>query len=110
MKASPQLFALSLFAAASCAAAAEVQTHLPPVTATAAYTGLREEAPVDETGRPAWTSARRFGSTRVYLQRAPWEVSFEQWVRIRDRRDGTAQIRFQEEIEIGLPYRFQLDI
>jgi hypothetical protein len=85
---------------------------LPLVTSTSETSSstLSEEAPVDETGRPDWTSARRFGRTRIYLQKAPGEVGFEQWARIRDFRDGTAQVRFQEEIEIGLPYRFQLDI
>ncbi len=83
-------------------------THLPEVTTTA--TGLAEERPVDETGRPAWTSSRRFSTTRVYIQKAPWEIGFEQWVRFRDFRDGSSKTLFQEEIEIGLPHRMQLDI
>ena len=60
--------------------------------------------------QPEWTTERRFPGTRVYLQQMPWEIGFEQWVRNQDFRDGTAQTRFQEEIEIGLPYRFQLDL
>lgn len=72
--------------------------------------GLAEEAPVGATGRPEWTSARRFANTRVYLQREPWEIGFEQWWRSRGNRDGTWEHKFQEEIEIGLPYRMQFDL
>ena len=82
---------------------------LPEVTITAPA-GLRENQPVDETARPDWTSARRFTTTRVYIQQSPGEIGFEQWLRFRDFRDGTSQARFQEELEFGLPYRMQLDI
>ena len=75
-----------------------------------AQSGPAEEQPADETGRPNWTSHRRFGTTRVYIQKAPWEIGIEQWWRVRDNRDGTVQHKFQEEIEIGLPFRMQLDI
>ncbi len=85
-------------------------SHAVIVTGTAGTSGLAEEQPVDESGRPAWTSHRRFANTRVYIQKAPWEVGVEQWFRFRDKRDGTSQSKFQEEIEIGLPYRMQLDI
>jgi hypothetical protein len=46
----------------------------------------------------------------VYLQQMPWNTGFEQWVRFRSFRDGTAETRFQEEFELGLPHRFQLDL
>jgi hypothetical protein len=83
-------------------------TKLAPVITTASP--LLEDQAVDDTGRPDWTSARRFPSTRVYLQDGPGEMSFEQWMRLRDFNDGTKQTRFQEEVEIGLPYRFQMDL
>jgi hypothetical protein len=85
-------------------------TRLPQVTSTANRSVLNEEQPIGESGRPAWTSARRFSTTRVYIQKEPWEVGFEQWWRMRDKKDGTTENKFQEEIEIGLPYRMQLDI
>jgi hypothetical protein len=66
--------------------------------------------PVGPYGQPEWTTQRRFPATRVYLQQMPWNTGFEQWVRFRDFRDGTAETRFQEEFEIGLPYRFQVDL
>jgi hypothetical protein len=40
----------------------------------------------------------------------PWETGFEQWARVQDFRDGTVESRFQEEFEIGLPHRFQIDL
>jgi hypothetical protein len=73
-------------------------------------TGLAQNEPVGPTGRPEWTSARRFTTTRVYIQKDPWEIGVEQWWRFRENRDNTVQNKFQEEIEIGLPYRMQADI
>jgi len=71
---------------------------------------LQEEEFVGPYQQPEWTTARRFSSTRVYIQKLPWEAGFEQWVRYRHHRDGTSEFRFQEEFEIGLPHRFQLDL
>ena len=70
---------------------------------------LREEAPIGAYGQPAWVKSRRFATTRVHIQRDPWEVSFEQWWRGR-LNGGDWSHRFQEEIEIGLPGRFQIDL
>ncbi|HEV7403405.1 MAG TPA: transporter [Chthoniobacteraceae bacterium] len=85
--------------------------QLPEVTTTASTPTLREQQPADESGRPEWTSSRRFSTTRVYIQNAPGEVSFEQWLRYRDlKHNEGSQARFYEEVEIGLPYRMQLDI
>ena len=90
-------------------------TKLPEVVVTGtapteAAGSLQEEQPVGPYQQPEWTTERRFPSTRVYLQQMPWETGFEQWVRYRDFRDGTKETRFQEEFEIGLPYRFQVDL
>jgi hypothetical protein len=71
---------------------------------------LQEEQYVGPYQQPEWTTARRFPGTRVYLQQMPWETGFEQWVRFRHFRDGTDETRFQEEFEVGLPYRFQVDL
>lgn len=101
-------FALFLATAPAWSAPANSETTLPEINVTGS--GLRENDPVDETGRPGWTSHRRFTTTRVYLQQAPWEVGVEQWWRVRDNRDHTVENLFQEEIEIGLPGRLQLDI
>lgn len=61
-------------------------------------------------GQPGWTKHRRFSTTRVYVQRDPWEVGFEQWWRGRAIDSSNPQHRFIEEIEIGLPFRMQLDL
>ena len=101
-----------LLALASTAFAAKPPSiEVPAMVALPGHTtGLAEDRAADETGRPEWTSHRRFGTTRIYIQKAPWEIGFEQWWRVRDNRDGTVQHKFQEEIEVGLPFRMQLDI
>jgi hypothetical protein len=71
---------------------------------------LKEEQYVGPYNQPEWTTARRFAGTRVYLQQQPWGMGVEQWVRFRNYRDGSSDTRFQEEFEIGLPYRFQVDL
>lgn len=85
-------------------------TRLPETTTTALSSVLSEQTRIGETQRPEWTSARRFSSTRVYIQKEPWEVGIESWWRIKHRRDGTLSHRLLEEVEIGLPWRMQLDI
>jgi hypothetical protein len=85
-------------------------TALPETTVTGAVAPSLETSPVGPYGQPEWTTERRFPGTRVYLQQMPWNVGVEQWVRGRYFRDGTAETRFQEEVEIGLPHRFQLDL
>jgi len=83
-----------------------------PETTTTALNGsvLNEETPIGQTGRPEWTSARRFPGTRVYIQQEPWEAGVESWWRIKNHRDDTISHRLLEEVEIGLPYRMQLDL
>jgi len=71
---------------------------------------LAEEQPADDTGRPEWTGARRFGNTRIYIQQAPWEVGVETWWRLENNPNHTLSHRLLEEVEIGLPGRMQLDL
>jgi len=71
---------------------------------------LREEQFIGDYAQPEWTTERRFPGTRVYLQQTPWDTGFEQWVRFQHFRGGTDQTRMQEEFEIGLPHRFQVDL
>lgn len=109
-------FAISVIAKTLNAQETNVPTKLPEMVVTGnqpaeARPGwLQEEQPVGAYQQPEWTTARRFPSTRVYLQQVPWGTGFEQWVRFRHFRDGTAQTRFQEEFEVGLPHRFQVDL
>ncbi|BCU78000.1 transporter [Luteolibacter sp. LG18] len=70
--------------------------------------GMAEEAP-GAYDQPEWLGSRRFATTRAYIQQDPWEVGVEQWWRSRSDGGEWSHL-FQEELEIGLPYRFQLDV
>ncbi|HYR57124.1 MAG TPA: transporter [Chthoniobacteraceae bacterium] len=109
MKVFAGIFALVIATRAALPAA----ESLPPVIVTGtalAASALAEDAPVGETHRPEWTGARRFPGTRVYIQQEPWEAGLESWWRFKNHRDGTASNRLLEEVEIGLPFRMQLDL
>ena len=96
---------------ASAFATERPSLRLPAMVAIpGAASEVAEAQPADESGRPEWTSHRRFGNTRVYIQTAPGEIGVEQWWRVQDHRHGLISHRLQEEIEIGLPWRMQLDI
>lgn len=113
---------LSLFATGSLLAAVSPDStkpgqtpsgpvaRMPETTSTGFGSVLAEDMPIGETKRPEWTSARRFPGTRVYIQKEPWEVGLESWWRFKNHRDGTMSHRLLEEVEIGLPARFQLDL
>jgi hypothetical protein len=45
----------------------------------------------------------------VYLQYPPYEIGAEQWWRMTVTRAGETKHRFQEEVGMGLPHRFQVD-
>jgi hypothetical protein len=98
-------------AATPCVFAAESTTTLPTVTVTgpAPATSVSEDALVGPYQQPEWTEHRRFTTTRVYIQQEPWEIGFEQWWRARAYDNSQPAHRFSEELEIGLPHRFQLD-
>ena len=104
------LFLLLAAAPVFSAQPARPAARLPETTTTAFASVLSEETPIGITNRPEWTSARRFTTTRVYIQKEPWEVGIGSWWRIKNKRDGTVAHRLLEEIEIGLPYRLQLDL
>ncbi|MEA3207261.1 MAG: hypothetical protein QOE70_318 [Chthoniobacter sp.] len=107
-----QSVVLSLLSATALLAAdpPSTTTRMPETTSTAFSSVLREDTPIGETQRPEWTSARRFPGTRIYIQQEPWEVGVESWWRIKNHRDNTLSHRLLEEVEIGLPYRMQLDL
>jgi hypothetical protein len=60
-------------------------------------------------GQPEWTTQRRFTTTRAYVL-APWQVELETWWKGKIRHGVRPDHLFQEEIGIGLPCRFQLDL
>lgn len=84
--------------------------ELPPVTVVGEpAANLREEELVGTYAQPRWTATRRFTSTRVYVI-PEGKVEVELWARGTFEKDGVDKWRFLQEIEIGLPGRFQLDL
>ena len=94
----------------ACAQETNGITVLPDVVVSNTPPRMVEDEGVGPYQQPEWTTDRRFPGTRVYLQQMPWNVGVEQWARLQTFRDGTAETRFQEEVEVGLPHRFQLDL
>lgn len=86
---------------------------LPPMTVTGTNQ-LQEETLMGPNQQPEWTARRRFAITRIYVQ-PPWQMETEfGWDAIYPRkgpfaRFGSAQHEIQQEFELGLPYRFQVD-
>lgn len=78
------------------------------VTGEALPAGLAQDAPVGPYGQPEWTTGRIFGVSRIYVL-PPGRVEFiHLWTPKLGDRDVAHT--FREEVEIGLPYRFQLDL
>ena len=104
------LFTLAVLSSTLTAAERGAASSLPPEVVRMNTSLLKEEQAVGITGRPEWTGARRFPGTRVYIQKEPGEVGVESWWRFKKKRNGKVANRLLEEIEIGLPYRMQLDL
>jgi hypothetical protein len=73
---------------------------------------LDEERAVGPYDKPEYIKARRFTTTRVYLQTDPGEVQFEQWIEIREPKDPkkAGEVRLREEFEFGVANGVQLDL
>lgn len=68
---------------------------------------LRQTTPVGPYNQPQWTTQRAFSTTRVYV-RPPGSMEFVQyWTP--EWKGGVTEHAFREEVELGLPCRFQLD-
>ncbi len=81
----------------------------PVVVAGENPSGLVAEDRIGTYNQPRWTATRRFPNTRVYVV-PEGKVEVEYWVRPTFKKDGTTETRTLYELEIGLPYRFQLDL
>jgi len=88
------------------------QSSAPPVVGNVMVGGsdLAEDMPDGANGEPLWVRQRRFSTTRIYIQQDPGEIGIEQWYRVRTFDGGKVTQRSQTEVEVGLPYRMQLDI
>lgn len=71
---------------------------------------LKEETEDGVYGEPEWVGHRRFSTTRIYIQKDPGEIGVETWYRTRFYDGDRVTHRIQQEVEIGLPYRMQLDL
>ncbi len=62
-------------------------------------------------GQPAWTTAKRFAKTRVYVL-PPGSAAFEYWLESKGEleSDASAKFRSNYELEIGLGAHLQLDL
>ncbi|MEP6956955.1 MAG: hypothetical protein ABI883_09020, partial [Chthoniobacterales bacterium] len=69
---------------------------------------LQQNLPVGPYGQPEWTLQRNFSTSRVYVRPAGSIEVVQYWTP--EWKNGVAEHSFREEIEIGLPYRFQLDL
>jgi hypothetical protein len=99
------------FSAVALAQTNEVSGTAPepmePVTVIGTNT-LQEARPMGPYNEPEWVARRPFGITRVYVH-PPWQMETEfSWDRMYDR-GGSPQDEIQQEFELGLPHRFQID-
>jgi len=102
-----------LGAATVAAASAHAQTSEKPTAFSDLVVqdyAFSEDKPVGAFGQPEWVKQRRFSTTRIHLQKDPWEMGVEEWYRVRTFDGGRVTQRSQTEFEMGLPYRMQLDI
>jgi hypothetical protein len=58
--------------------------------------------------QPEWTTTRAFSTSRVYVRPPGTIANVNFWTP--EFNDGQDEHAFRHEIEIGLPYRFQLDV
>jgi len=71
---------------------------------------LQEEDRIGAYEQPRWTATRRFPTTRVYVV-PEGKMEFEWWMRKTITTHGCpAEVRYLWEVEMGLPYRLQLDL
>ena len=74
---------------------------------------LRESDLIGSYSQPRWTARRLFTETRTYVI-PEGQIEFEYWLTVQDAArkddDGEAEIKQMYEVEMGLPYRFQLDL
>ena len=82
--------------------------ELPPVEVTGKRP-LREEDRIGSYAQPRWTARRRFPETRVYVV-PEGQFEFEYWLVPEIADDNATKIKKQYEVEMGLPYHFQLDL
>ena len=92
---------------AASTAPTTLPSQLPDITVIGE--GLREDALMGPNHQPQWTARRRFVTTRVYVQ-PPWQAELELGYDGAFGTLGKPTHLLQQELELGLPYRFQIDV
>lgn len=102
-------------APATTASGETSSTHsweMPALTVGPA-TSVFEAQRIGSYGQPRWTARRLFTETRTYVI-PEGQIEFEYWLSVEDaprgNSSGDGSVKQQYEIEMGLPYRFQVDI
>jgi hypothetical protein len=85
----------------------ETTAEVVRVTGTAPER-LSQQTLVGPNQQPEWTTTRAFSTSRVYVRPPGTIASVNFWTP--EFKDGEDEHAFRHEIEIGLPYRFQLDL
>lgn len=83
--------------------------EMPAVNVVGEPAPLREDELIGPYAQPRWTATRRFPTTRIYVI-PEGKVELEYWYRPTFDRDGQVPTRMLAELEVGLPFRFQLDV
>jgi hypothetical protein len=87
--------------------------EMPALTVQGQRPELREQELIGSYGQPRWTARRRFTETRAYVV-PEGQIEFEYWLTIEDHARGDSKgdrtVKQQYEVEMGLPYRFQIDL
>jgi hypothetical protein len=97
--------ALLIVSRIACADEPETAVQMPRVIVTGTNV---EETLFGPNEQPEWTASRRFTRTHVYVL-PPWQISTELGWRTTYPREGIPSHQLTQEIELGLPYRFQID-
>jgi len=87
-------------------------THLDPVIVIgrkSVHEVASESELVGPAQQPEWTTRRVFAETDIYVI-PPGEIEFNQFYVLSHPREGKAEHLFESELEIGLPWRTQIDI
>jgi len=114
------MFVVILFCIVSCSdVRAEAITNasmphrLEPVVVTESNTSVHdvtsESDRVGPANQPEWTTRRVFAETDIYVIPSG-EIELNQFYVLSNPREGKAEHTFETEIEIGLPWRTQLDV
>ena len=71
--------------------------------------GSAERTRLGPWHQPEWTTERRFTRVRTYVI-APWQVEVETWYRLVDKKDAPNGHLLQQEVALGLPSGWQVDV